>query len=162
MWTFLNSTTIWSLYWSWRWGVLGSTPLHAGTPLPPPGTRGRYPPPGSRHPPPHQDQRQVSPRSRHTPRHSACLEILATRRWYASYWNAILFFLLLHWNWIFKLYFLWCSLFWCATQFQQNEHTPGNGTGTIGNNGSWFLSPSFTNVDIYKWYCTSIWALYWS
>ena len=48
-------------------------------------------------------QEQTSPRIRHPPpgsRHplcSACWEILATSRWYASYWNAFLLFGL---NWL--------------------------------------------------------------
>ena len=49
-------------------------------------------------PPPEADtpSEQTPPQSRHpmgadTPQSSACLEIWATSRWYASYWNAILF-----------------------------------------------------------------------
>ena len=88
----------------WSWGKVifseacvknsvhrgGSPPLHAGKNNPP-GTRGRHPPgTRGRHPPgPEADprnQRQVPPQC------SAWWEIRATSGWYASYWNAILWF----------------------------------------------------------------------
>ena len=43
-----------------------------------------------------QEQTPPSPWSRHPPRHRACWEIWSTRGRYASYWNAILFYLTLH------------------------------------------------------------------
>ena len=68
----------------------------------PPRSRGRHPqeqtPPGSRHTP--HPLEQTPPRSRHppgadTPQHSAYWEIQATNGRYASYWNAILFSLVM-------------------------------------------------------------------
>ena len=78
----------------------GSASVHAGIPTLPPGSRhppGSRPPSGSRPPPLGADP----PRSRHPPPGSrpplcsACWEIRAISWRYASYWNAILFYMCL-------------------------------------------------------------------
>ena len=53
---------------------------------PPEQTPPKQTPPGADSPPPRAD----TPQSRHPPQ--ACCEIWSMRRWYASYWNAILFY----------------------------------------------------------------------
>ena len=62
----------------------GSASVHAGIPPPRPG---RQPPRPGRHPP---GTRQAPPQSR------AYWEIRSTCGWYASYWNAVLLFILPH------------------------------------------------------------------
>ena len=70
----------------------GSTSVDAGIPhthTPPPQEQT---PPGSRHPPEQTPPEQTPPRV-DTPRGRACWEIRSTCRRYASYWNAILFWM---------------------------------------------------------------------